>query len=434
MDNTMNYDKFFKEISRESSGNAKLKLLEGGKADPLLKEIVRLTLDPFTNFYIRKIPEYTSTFGTMSLSDALDSLAMLSKRAYTGAAGIDWLKNILQHTLPDDALVIERIINRDLACGVSTATVNKVWPGLIAKYPVMLCSPYDEKLIKKIIFPAIVQRKEDGMRFNAIILDGNVTFFSRSGKPIDLLGNLESEFRVMASNDAIVYDGELLVLDERGNYLDRKVGNGILNKAVKGTISIEEASRVVAVLWDHIGYNEFMAESGTTPYYVRLAALSYEIDKYPTKKIRLVEKFLVSSLNQVQGIFEQQLSVGHEGIILKDSCSVWESKRSTKQIKFKAELDCDLYCVAIEEGTGKYTGMIGSLLCQSKDCSLTVSVGTGLTDELRKSDPKNFLDKIIAVKYNARIEDRNGNQSLFLPVFLEVRLDKETADRIEDIK
>lgn len=429
----MNYDALFNSIAAEPSSNKKIEMLKEHKDDALLKEIVRLTLDPFTNFYIRKIPEYTSTFGTMILSDAIDSLSMLSKRTYTGTAGIDWLKNILQHTLPDDALVIERIINRDLGCGVSTATANRVWPGLIAKYPVMLCSPYDEKLISKIIFPAIVQRKEDGMRFNAVVLDGNVTFFSRSGKAIDLLGNLESEFRVMASNDAIVYDGELLVLDERGNYLDRKVGNGILNKAVKGTISVEEASRVVAVLWDHIGYNEFMEGSGTTPYYARLAALSYEVDEFPTKKIRLVEKFLVSSLSQVQNIFEQQLSAGHEGIILKDSCSVWESKRSTKQIKFKAELDCDLHCIGIEEGTGKYTGMIGSLLCQSKDCALTVSVGTGLTDELRKSDPKNFLDKIIAIKYNARIEDRDGNQSLFLPVFLEVRLDKGEADSLQDI-
>lgn len=424
----MNYDKFFIGLSKEASNSKKIALLMDARNDTLLKEIVRLALDPFTNFYIRKIPEYTSSFGTMNLDDALNSLDMLSNRTYTGNAGIDWLKNTLQHTLPEDAKVIERIINRDLGCGVSTATANKVWPGLISKYPVMLCSPYSEKLVDSIKFPAIAQRKEDGMRFNAFVLDGNVTLFSRSGKLIDLLGNLDASFKAMSCGSPIVYDGELLVEDINGNILDRKTGNGILNKAVKGTISEEESSRVVAVLWDSIDAASFRDGLCTMPYSKRLYNLIYDISLSLTKKIRLVETFNVNSLEEIQDRFKEQLAMGYEGIILKDPTSIWESKRSNRQVKFKAELDCDLRCVGIEEGQDKYTGMIGALVCQSKDAIISVSVGSGLTDEMRSQDPSFFLNKIIAVKYNARIENKMGKKTLYQPIFLEVRLDKNEAD------
>ena len=46
----------------------------------------------------------------------------------------------------------------------------------------------------------------------------------------------------------------------------------------------------------------------------------------------------------------------------------------------------------------------------------------------------NYYGKIISVKYNARIKNTSGEESLFLPVFLEVRNDKEVADSSIKIK
>jgi hypothetical protein len=41
------------------------------------------------------------------------------------------------------------------------------------------------------------------------------------------------------------------------------------------------------------------------------------------------------------------------------------------------------------------------------------------------------LGKIVAVKYNALIDDKKtGQKSLFLPVFVEIRDDKGVADTI----
>ena len=119
---------------------------------------------------------------------------------------------------------------------------------------------------------------------------------------------------------------------------------------------------------------------------------------------------------------------------IRDS-NIWEDKRSKTQIKFKAELDADLLCVGVEEGTGKYAGKIGALKLESADGIIKCKVGTGLSDADRNHPPETYLDKVIAIVYNARIVDiSTGIESLFLPRFIEVREDKTNADSSERIK
>lgn len=433
----MNINQFFNHLASDNSRKFKFAELEKNKDNELLREVVRLALDPFTQFYIRKIPTYTpfdnQDYAPISLSFALDSLYDLSARLVTGNAAIEHLKGMLEALSADDAKVIERIIQKDLKCGVSTSTANDVWLGLVAEYPCMLCSQYEDKLVNKINWPAYVQLKEDGMRFNAIVRDGKCEFKSRNGKTIDLLGNLEEDFVTMAQGVDCVFDGELLVKVD-GKVADRQTGNGILNKANKGTISEQEASLVTAVVWDYIPYALFADGYSPTPYQTRFEKLSMAVEG-ASNRIELVPSIIVDSIDEAKAIFEQYLADGKEGIILKDMNSVWENKRSKGQIKFKGELDCDLKVVAIEAGTGKYEGLVGSLVCESSDGLLKVNVGSGLTDEDRADlNSSSVIGKIISVKYNARIKNKQGEESLFLPIFLEVRHDKSEADNSKDIK
>lgn len=213
-----------------------------------LREAFRLAYDPYTQFYIRKIPDY-KTQGKDSLKTAMARLNLLSNRTVTGNAGIEHLRIVLGSVAEADATVIARIIAKDLRCGVSEATINKNWPGLIHEYPVMLASVYDDKLIDKMHWPAMVQLKMDGMRFNAIVQNNKCEFKTRNGRTVDLLGELESEFIRLAAGDDVVFDGELTVHDAAGAIMDRKTGNGILNKAVKGTIRLDEAQLVHPREW-----------------------------------------------------------------------------------------------------------------------------------------------------------------------------------------
>ena len=424
----------FEDLLANPSRNFKLDYLKQNAGNETLREVVRLALDPFTQFYQRKIPAYTPNTGnTASLAAILPGLFDLSHRLVTGHDAIHHLQMMLEAVSPDDAKVLERIIQKDLKCGVQVSTANDVWMGLIKEYPVMLCSPYEQKLVDKINYPAYVQLKEDGMRFNAIVVDDKCEFKSRNGKTIDLLGNLEADFIKMADGNACVFDGELLVKID-GKIADRQTGNGILNKANKGTISAEEAAMVTAVVWDYIPYVLFTDGYSPTPYQTRFERLELAVEG-ASKRIELVPSIIVDSLDEAKAIFEQYLIDGKEGIILKDSHGVWEDKRSKGQIKFKGELECDLKIVGVEEGTGKYAGKVGSFLCESSDGVVKVSVGSGLSDQQRDSFSNlDLLGRIVAVKYNARITNKQGEQSLFLPIFIELREDKDVADSSKDIK
>ena len=418
-------------LAANPSRNYKIGLLQEHAGNNLLRELVRLALDPFTQFYIRKIPKYEAS-GNGCLAQAMDQLFELSSRLKTGNAGIEHLTQILTSLSPKNAMIIERIIAKDLKCGVSIATANTIWPGLIKEYPVMLCSGYEDKLIEKIKWPAMVQLKMDGMRFNAVVRDNAVEFRTRNGKEIHLHGNLEQEFIQLANGIDCVFDGELVVSYFDG-IMDRQTGNGILNKAIKGTISDTEAVLVRAIVWDVIPYMYFIDGYCPTPYKDRFAKFKWGID-FP-EKIQLVQSTIAENIEEARIKFEEYYNAGQEGIILKDMDSPWEDKRAKHQIKFKGELECDLKVVGYEEGTGKYVGKLGALVCESDDGIIKVKVGSGFNDENRESIKKqDVIGKVVAVKYNARIRSKSEDESLFLPIFLEIRQDKTQADSSRSIK
>ena len=436
----MNLNEFFNSLAANPSRNFKIEELEKHADNETLREVIRLALCPFTQFYQRKIPAYTCDGTNANIESILPALYDLSSRQVTGNAAIEYLRMLLSSLNPDDAKVLERIIDKSLDCGVQVSTANAVWSGLIKEYPVMLCSPFEQKLVDKIKFPAYVQLKMDGMRFNAIVRDGKCEFRSRNGKEIQLLGNLEQEFIALAGDVDCVFDGELLVmLPGDHQFADRQTGNGILNKANKGTISADQAALVHATVWDVIPYVLFGDGYCGTPYSTRFSSLKKLVDQIPPegKKIWLVASDIVENIDEANAKFDEYLALGLEGIILKDGSGVWEDKRAKHQIKFKGEMECDLKIVAVEEGSGKYAGMLGAIVCESDDGVIKVNVGSGLNEEHRINlwhIKQEILDKIVAVKYNCRIKNKFGEESLFLPIFVEIRDDKTVADSSKEIK
>lgn len=435
----MNINNFLNDLASNASRNFKIEQLKANSDNEILREVIRLATDPFTQFYQRKIPAYEQTYKTtFGLEWAFDELKKLSLREVTGNKAIEHLTYILSSLSEDNAKVVVRIIEKDLRAGFSEGTANKVWPNLVHEYPVMLCSPFEQKLVDKIKFPAYAQMKMDGMRFNAIVRGGKCEFRSRNGKEILLLGNLEQEFISLAGSDDCVFDGELLVMfDGEHQFADRQTGNGILNKANKGTISKEQAAMVHASVWDVIPYTHFVEGSCPVPYSKRFSILDAVVSKQKSdgKKIWAVTSTIVETQEHAQEIFQEYLAAGHEGIILKDGAGVWEDKRAKHQIKFKGELECDLRIVGVEGGSGKYVGMLGNLICESADGIIKVNVGSGFNDAQRKTMiTEKLLDKIVSIKYNSRIKNKLGDESLFLPIFVEIRDDKTVADDNGDVK
>ena len=414
------------ELASDNSGNFKKKLLETHKDNELLKKVFVATYNPYVNYWLKQIPEYKQIGTTdIGLEEALDQLGHISSRLKTGHAARDHLQQILCNVNPNSAEVICRIIDRDLKAGFSTSTINKIWPGLIPTFDVML-SHKDTSGIK---FPCYSQIKMDGLRVH-VHKDaaGLVTAHTRNGKEVMTHGVLDIGGKYMLAGET--WDGELL-FQRDGKILPRTTGNGIGNKAVRGTISMEEAGMMIFTAWDIVDF------TSTLPYSERFAELttrfSLMFDDMTSTNFRLIESMIANNLDDADHMLAKAWAEGEEGLILKNMHAPWVPKRTKDLGKIKAEEEADLILIGIEEGKNKYTGMVGALVCETSDGLLRVNVGTGLTDDQRKLTYE--LGSIITVKYNAIISKEGSHiKSLFLPVFIDVRLDKNIANSLKELK
>lgn len=433
----------FETLTITSSKIEILNILEQNRNNRDLRLTFEAALNPYKQYYIRKIPEYIPqpVETGMSYAGALRRLNHLGTK-YRGNAAIDWLRKILESVNAGEALLIEKVIQKNMDCGVQTTTVNKIWHDLIPTFPCMLCMTYNEKSIANIQWPAIVQEKVDGMRVAVFVNKGEVEFRSRSGRTLDILGNMKEEFLKITPHhmsQGIVYDGELIMQSfSSDQFMKRKKGNGILNKAIKGTINEKEADYVRVVLFDVIPVKLFTTGEWEYPYIKRLNWLRNAVASGGDDVTKIT---IASTMEDVDSFFlarkqfDRITGRGGEGVIIKNVNSSWVGKRSKNQIKLKLEQDCDLVIKEVVQGTGKLEGLLGSFVCQTVDGLLEVSVGSGFNDADREAYfTDNMVGKIVSVKYNEKITDVSGGNSLFLPIFLEIRNDKTKADTLNDIK
>jgi DNA ligase-1 len=445
-------------IGAESSRTGKIALIAANQNNTLFREVLSKALNPYVNFYIKKIPDYSVKLLTegesyKSLDWALTQLNKLEQRELTGHAGIDHLQHILESVSPEDSTVVGRIIGKDLRCGAADGTVNAAIPDFIPEYPCLLARPYDAKNIKNITYPAYSQLKADGLRANVIVKNGKVTLCGRSGRAIDLLGHMDADMLLLSAQYGVdmFYDGEFVVVDSSEEIVDRKTGNGIINKAIKGTIGDAEASKVRFQVWDAFPLSEFYARQSKETYDKRFPKLIAAIDvinkgedalvnalKVGARKYRLIPFEIVNNLEEAEAHFQKLLSMGEEGTILKNYCGLWEDTRSKHLVKMKAEKDADMEIIGFNPGEGKFLGQVGSIQCASSDRLVEVNI-SGFSDELRlwiTANQANLMGTIVTLMYNERIKSktRTGVDSLFLPRFVEFRNDKKVANSTKEIK
>lgn len=448
------------QLAATRSRNEKEEILEKNKDNETLRDFFKAALDPFNTYYIKKIPEFTTTWNnTLTIKDAMGMLYKFKDREVTGNAAIELLQMMLSNMHPDEANLLIKIIKKDPDCGVQKNTINKTWDKLIQEYPILLCAAYEKKLIDKLNWEAgvLAQLKSDGARCNIIVDEnGGVTMFSRQGRPIDCKGRFDY---LGGKHRSVMIDGELLYRNDDGSAAERKLGNGIVNKAIKGTISEEEAANLFLMAWDVIPLDHFKAESSNIKYISRFENL--EKNYVDNDGIHLTPTKLVHSLEDAMEVYSQYRELGLEGVILKDQDAKWENSRSKKQIKLKAEIDSDLKVVEYQEGRDQFEGLMGALICESAEGKIRVSVGGGWSMDMRaqiaadyhnrdieyymvvsgvrtkkiaKPSGAKVIDRILTVLHNGIISQGDG-YSLYLPRSKDgfLREDKDVADTFEEI-
>lgn len=103
--------------------------------------------------------------------------------------------------------------------------------------------------------------------------------------------------------------------------------------------------------------------------------------------------------------------------------------------KIKPEKTCDLVVVDWQSGTGKYSGLMGALICgayHGKEMITVASVGGGFSDQQRKEYiPKKCLGRVVEVMY----QDVLAKGGLRYPRFVRFRDDKPAREcTVEQLK
>lgn len=423
---------------RETQGtNAKLDLLRDYIKDETFQKVLFYTYNPFYNYYIRKLPKVVagslSVIGTFeTMFELLDDLR---ERRFTGNLAIEKVTNFIQHSPAKVAEVFLLILDRDLKMGINTSSINKVYPNLIPTFDVMLAEAGVslDKLLKDNEW-VYVQKKSDGKRCIAICKGNTVEFYARSGKEIenlvrhDELVNSILMLRRSYMSEDFVLDGELIIENEDGTDADRQISNGLI---MKKNLPKNEVSRFSFVVWDILSLEDFQNDSNTTPYEERYYTLINNIKWF--NKLKVIETFVATTAERAMEITNDFMKRGFEGSIVKTPYHTYKRKRSKDWIKIKGWNEIDLKIVGYERGKlgTKYESCLGALVCSNG--TINCSVGSGFSDEQRLLIKEDVIGKVVSVKYNQLIKDVDGNYSLFLPVFIEIREDKEEPDSMEKV-
>ena len=444
------------ELAETPGKNDKIALIRSHEDNHTLREVFRLCYDGLITFGIKKVPEKGDSvlhgqefMKGLTLDDALHLIeSEFGGNKVSGHAAQAKLSNIIDHLPGADAEVLKRVIQRDLRCGCSGKSANKVWPGLIPEFKISKASPDFESDQMK--WPVFVQLKSDGARAPSNMRGGNFQgTFSSSGRPITVSQSIKRELKRFTDLaglhglESLWIDGEIIATGgEIDDPLPRKQSNGLVTKAIRGSISDEELKQIHLQLWDI--YDEEGGWLSSKPYHERWGILKNIFKEYPHEfgHVHPIPSFETSDPEYPQWLAAKWIKQGYEGAVVKCRDHMWKGKRTRQQQKIKDVKQADLEIVDVIEGTGKYTGMMGALRVKSADGKVACGVGTGFSDKDRAWfwEHRESVPGLIAeLNYNERIKEKEQNRdnewSLFLPVFSRLRLkeDKDHADTINEI-
>ena len=263
-----------------------------------------------------------------------------------------------------------------------------------------------------------------GIRAVAKVRDGNVEIFSRQGKPIEGLKDIEEELKELEDG---FYDGELLLNKENipSKDLYRETVQVVNSKS-------EYKNNVVFNIFDSIPLNDFVIEHSKYNCLDRKRFVYEELRRVDSNWLKPVEILYYGKYDKriVQQELDKQIALEHEGVMVNLANAPYEGKRTKNILKVKAMQDCDLKIIGFEEGTGKNKGTLGAIIVDYK--GFEVKVGSGFTNQDRDyfwANQKELLGRVITVQYFEETTNKKDNSlSLRFPVYLELReLGKEVS-------
>lgn len=315
-----------------------------------------------------------------------------------------------------------RVLLKDLRIGMNVKSINKAIPNLIPQHQIMLASKFEGKLKGKVS----MSLKMDGIRNSALIENNNIKHISRQGKVVENLNEINKALKEFNLNGYML-DGELIRknIDNLSSDDNFRLTTKIVNSKSNNKRGLE------FVVFDIVPIEDYYIGKSVIPYKERLKLME-ELIGEGNEFIRLVPKFgITDNVEEIYNQLEKVIADNQEGLILNTlNGNYGFGKRSKEILKVKKMQTCDIRCLRIEEGEGKYQGKLGKIICNYKGYEL--GVGSGFNDEQREfywNNPNEIVNHIVEVQYFEESKNEKGELSLRFPVFKWVRdKDEESYD------
>jgi len=395
-----------------------------------LFEGMRMALDTLYTFGVKKVPTHSGPDGQGLPWVAFKELAhLLYTRQLTGHNARDAIELALSASTGNQWNDwYRRILIKDLRCGVSEKTVNKV----LNTYPTIKPVPVFECMLahdganheKKITGKKLLEPKLDGVRVITIVNAANktATMYSRNGKVLENFGHITSaiEANIELFERSMVLDGEMVSSSFQA----------LMKQVHRKSDAQTDDARLM--LFDVLPLSEFQAGQSIMGQKRRsnlLRGMKPVLDKVGSIDIiPQIEVDLGSYVGELQ--FKQYnkdaIDAGFEGIMIKDLDAPYVCKRHASWLKMKPFIEVSLEVTDVEEGTGKNEGRLGALVCSGVDDgkAIVVNCGSGFSDSDRTefwSSRDSLPGQIVEVRADAVTQNQDGTYSLRFPRFLRFR-------------
>ena len=398
-------------------------------------EGVKMALDPLVTFGVKKVPERNDVLTGQGLSwNNFKTLAnQLINRELTGHAARDAIElSMGVATTEQWNGFYRRILIKDLRCGVSEKTVNKI-AKKFPQYaiPVFTCPLAHDSANheKKMIGKKQVEVKLDGVRVITVIQGdtshgkfSRVEMFSRNGKQFHNFGHIIAEIEEVIKDNPPPYD---LVLDGEvmsANFQD-------LMKQVHRKDG-KQSKDAVLHLFDMCPLSEFQKGMWDKPQSFRSQAVKawVEQNKNVLQHVQAldwedVDLDTPEGQNRFVELNKAAVDGGYEGVMIKDTNAPYECKRTHSWLKAKPFIEVTLKVADVEEGTGRNEGRLGAIIVEGEDDGYNYSLncGSGFTDAQRDeywAERDSLIGQLVEIRADARTQSQDAETfSLRFPRF-----------------
>ena len=396
-------------------------------------EGVRMALDPLVTFGVKQVPEATVDGQGLAWATFKELANKLIDRSLTGHAARDAII-LCKDTATIDQwnMFYRRILIKDLRCGVSEKTVNKIAKDFPQySVPIFTCPLAHDSANheKKMIGKKQVEVKLDGVRVITIIRGDTshkqackVEMFSRNGKQFHNFGHIITEIEAVVKEKQPPYD---LVLD--GEVMSANFQDLMKQVHRKDGKQSEDA---VLHLFDMCPLSEFQKGLWDKPQSFRSQAVKAWVNEnkdilqhVQTLDWEDVDLDTQEGQNRFVELNKAAVDGGYEGVMIKDPNAPYECKRTHSWLKAKPFIEVTLKVVAVEEGTGRNEGRLGAVIVEGEDDGYNyhLNCGSGFTDSQRDqfwAERDNLIDSLVEIRADARTQSQDSDTySLRFPRF-----------------